>query len=56
MKYYCEKCKGSYTIPVGDKLIEKNDICKCGEKAKNFQITDNIIFFKFPENMMLIRG
>ena len=56
MKYYCNKCKTSYTIPIGDQMMNKNINCNCGEDPKKFEITDNIIFLKFPESLMLIKA
>ena len=55
MKYLCPKCKQTYTIPIGDKMISKENECVCGVKAKSFEVTDNVLYFEFPESMMIFR-
>jgi len=43
MKYYCKECGKSYTLPIGDLLIEKRKTCKCGTDAKLFALKKMII-------------
>jgi len=43
MKYVCNKCKKSYTLPIGDKMIERKEACKCGESPILFKISKCVV-------------
>ena len=48
MLYRCPRCNKTFTIPVGDYMIEKSFDCPCGKKSEDFQVYENTQLIKNP--------